>query len=201
MIGDSRSLAGLLAIVKADFYRYDGARSLRAVLRCYFMEPGARYTLWLRCCGWARGRTLLGPVYAVFWIIRRHYEFKFGFSIPVSTSIGGGLYFSHFGGIVVNGGCQIGRNCNIGHGVTIGQANRGANKGVPTIGDRVFIGPGAKIFGGITIGADAAIGANAVVTKDVPASGVVVGVPCKLVSFGGSKGYIDWVSEDATVST
>src|SRR6478609_3538997 len=97
MIGDSLSLAGLLAIVKADFYRYDGAGSLGAVLRCYVMEPGARYTLWLRCCGWARGRTLLSPIYAVFWIIRRHYEFKFGFSIPVSTSIGAGLYFSHFG--------------------------------------------------------------------------------------------------------
>ncbi|MEI7912066.1 MAG: serine O-acetyltransferase [Verrucomicrobiota bacterium] len=191
------SLGAFIATIRADFYRYDGASSLSQLLRCYVMEPGARYTLWLRCCWWTRDRSLLRPIYAMFWSIRRHYEFKFGFSIPVSTSIGAGLYFSHFGGIVINGDCQIGRNCNIGHGVTIGQSNRGTSQGVPSIGDRVFIGPGAKIFGGITIGADAAIGANAVVTRDVPPSGVVVGAPCRLVSMNGSKGYIDWVPEDA----
>lgn len=186
-------LGRLLTVIKADFYRYDGASSMGELMRCYLMEPGARYTLWLRCCWWTRGIPLLRWFYPVCWIIRRHYEFKFGFSIPVSTSIGAGLYFSHFGGIVVNGNCKIGKNCNIGHGVTIGQANRGPNKGAPTIGDRVFIGPGAKIFGGITIGAEAAIGANAVVTKDVPPSGVVVGAPARLVSLRGSREYINWV--------
>lgn len=148
-----------------------------------------------------RNAALLRPVYFVLLMIRRHYEFKYGFCIPVSTAIGPGLYFSHWGGIVVNGGCRIGRNCNIGHGVTIGQANRGQAKGVPTIGDRVFIGPGAKIFGGITIGSDAAIGANAVVTKDVPPAGVVVGAPCRLVSLDGSRGYIDWVLDDVPKSS
>lgn len=163
-----------------------------------FFEPGARYTLWLRCCAWLRGRSCLLPIYLICWLIRRNCEFKFGFSIPVATEIGPGLYFSHFGGIVVNSGCRIGRNCNIGHEVTIGQSNRGSRPGVPVIGDNVFIGPGAKIFGGITIGSHSAIGANSVVTKDVPPGAVVVGSPARVISMEGSAGYIDWVLENSS---
>jgi len=62
---------------------------------------------------------------------------------------------------------------------------------VPEIGDNVYIGPGAKIIGNIKIGNNAAIGANCVVTKDVPENGVVVGVPGRVISFEGSAGYIN----------
>jgi serine O-acetyltransferase len=62
--------------------------------------------------------------------------------------------------------------------------------GCPKIGDRVFIGPGAKIFGAITIGNDVAIGANAVVTKNLPDEAVAVGIPAKVVNLNGSKDYI-----------
>ena len=61
-----------------------------------------------------------------------------------------------------------GENCNISHGVTLGIADRGKNEGGPTIGDNVYIGPGAKIIGNVTVGNYAAIGANAAVTKDIP---------------------------------
>lgn len=86
---------------------------------------------------------------------------------------------------------EIGRNCNLSHQVTIGVSRRGARAGVPRIGDNVYIGPGAKIFGGIVLGDNAAIGANCVVTKDVPPSGVVVGIPGQVISSAGSAGYIN----------
>lgn len=86
---------------------------------------------------------------------------------------------------------MIGENCNLSQGVTIGKANRDQEGGFPILGDRVYVGPGAKIFGSVRIGDDAAIGANAVVTKDVPAMGVVGGVPARLISDKGSVGYIN----------
>ena len=73
----------------------------------------------------------------------------------------------------------------------MGVANRGERKGYPTIGDNVYIGPGAKLVGKIIVGNNAAIGANCVVTKDVPENGVVVGVPGKVISMNGSVGYIN----------
>lgn len=91
---------------------------------------------------------------------------------------------------MVNGRSVIGKNCNISHGVTIGQTNRGENKGCPLLGNNIYIGPGAKIIGGIRIGNNVAIGANCVVTKDIPDNSVVVGIPGKVISKEGSKGYI-----------
>jgi serine O-acetyltransferase len=117
--------------------------------------------------------------------------FKFGISIPFTTRIGPGFYIGHFGGIVVSDGAEIGRNCNISQGVTIGASNRGQRAGAPVIGDNVYIGPGAKVIGGIRIGDDVAIGANAVVTHDVPSGSVVAGVPARVVSNEGSVGYIN----------
>ena len=62
---------------------------------------------------------------------------------------------------------------------------------MPTIGDNVYLGPGAKIFGKIQVGNNAAIGANCVVTRDVPDNGVAVGIPAKVISYEGSTGYIN----------
>lgn len=108
-----------------------------------------------------------------------------------NAQIGPGLYIGHHGGIVTNEEMQIGKNCNLSHDVTIGVSRRGERAGVPVIGDNVYIGPGAKIFGKITIGNNAAIGANCVVTKDVPENGVVAGIPGKVISYEGSAGYIN----------
>lgn len=58
------------------------------------------------------------------------------------------------------------------------------------IGENVYIGPGAKVFGKITIGNNVAIGANAVVTKDVPDNAVVAGIPSKILNMNGSKEII-----------
>lgn len=100
------------------------------------------------------------------------------------------------GGIVVNPLVKIGKNCNLSQGVTIGQLNRGIKKGVPVIGNNVYIGPGAKVIGNIKIGDNVAIGANSVVVDDVPNNSVVIGVPAKIVSQKGSTGYINKILKD-----
>lgn len=130
------------------------------------------------------------PVYIVCRIILNHYRFRFGIDIPYNTEIGPGLYIGHFGGIVVNWQARIGKNCNLNHDVTIGVTYGGKSPGVPIIGDNVYLGPGSKIIGGITIGKHCAIGANSVVTKDMPDGAAVVGIPGEIASMKGSTNYV-----------
>lgn len=73
-------------------------------------------------------------------------------------------------GIVIAGGAQIGNNVTISHQVTIGRSKNL----VPVIGDNVYIGPGAKIFGGIRVGNNVRIGANCIVFQDIPDNATVV---------------------------
>jgi len=74
--------------------------------------------------------------------------------------------------------------------VSIGAAYGGNYPGVPKIGDNVYIAPGAKLIGGITIGNNVAIGANSVVTKSIPDNAVVVGIPGEVISYKGSENYV-----------
>ena len=185
-------LREFLEITKADLYRYAGKTSLGAFLFHYILSLGFRYTVWIRWCAVVHGnpftRILLFPF---AWLINRHQQIRFGIGISYKTQIGPGLYIGHQGGIVINEQVVIGKNCNLSQQVTIGVSRRGERAGVPTIGDNVYIGPGAKIFGQIQVGNDAAIGANCVVTRDVPDNGVAVGIPAKVISYEGSTGYIN----------
>ena len=102
---------------------------------------------------------------------------KLGFSIPINT-FGPGLSIAHYGPIIVNTATRVGKNCRIHVGVNIGEVNGKA----PQIGDNVYIGPGAKLFGDIIIGDNVKIGANAVVNKSFPEGDcTLVGVPARKV--------------------
>ena len=94
-----------------------------------------------------------------------------GISISISTSaeIGPGLFIGHFGGIIIGPDVRAGENLSLSQGVTVG-----AHRGSPKIGNEVYLAPGAKVFGHIAIGDRVAIGANAVVNKDIPAFSTVV---------------------------
>lgn len=93
-----------------------------------------------------------------------------------------GLTLYHFGSIVVNAATRIGRNCCIMNNVNIG-ANAGSNK-APRIGDNVYIGPRAVIYGEIEIAAGCYIGANAVVNKSfLEPYSVIAGVPAKVIGY------------------
>lgn len=107
---------------------------------------------------------------------------RLGLMIPPHV-FGPGLAIAHYGSVIVNAGSQVGRNCRIHAGTTIGSTRSGA----PTIGNDVYIGPGAVISGPVTVGDGAAIGANAVVIVDVPPGVTVGGVPAKVISQSGSE--------------
>jgi serine O-acetyltransferase len=98
----------------------------------------------------------------------------------------------------VSSGAVIGRFCTLTQGVTIGHRGGGGGqrRGVPRIGDRVYLGPGSAVIGPITVGDDALIGVGAVVTRSVPARGVVVGNPARLISTAGSFDLIEYPGMD-----
>lgn len=125
-----------------------------------------------------------------FW--RKFIEITTGIYLPPRAKIGKGLYIGHFSGIFINSEVVIGENCNISQGVTIGEGGRDNLRGCPIIGDRVYIAPGAKIFGKIQIGDDVAIGANAVVTKSLPKGAVAVGIPAQIINMKGSRDFIKY---------
>lgn len=145
----------------------------------------------MRAAAGLRGRKLWLPFYAYALWRLKGLQYKAGIQVSSRTSIGEGLYIGHGMCIVVNPRAIIGKNVNLSQGVTIGQASRGSRKGVATIGDNVYIGPGAKIVGAVKIGNNVAIGANAVVTKDVPDNAVVVGIPAKVIAYDGAEGYVN----------
>ena len=178
-------------LIWADLYRVTGDKSVSALLRELLLGEGYKFCFWFRTSSWLRTHELRPFLYPLAWLILRHYRYKLGISIAPGTQIGPGFYIGHFGGIVVHGKVKIGKNCNISQGVTLGLKQRGQNPGCPMIGDNVYIGPGAKVFGGITIGNDVAIGANAVVTKCLPDKAVAVGIPAKVISEEGSTGMVN----------
>ena len=116
---------------------------------------------------------------------------KLGFTIPPNV-FGPGLSIAHRGTIVVNSGVRVGKNCRISHCVTIGTGcyapTLTTSDLVPTIGDNVFIGPGAVIVGDIEIADGIAIGANSYVCTSFKESNITIaGCPAKKISNKGSK--------------
>jgi serine O-acetyltransferase len=182
----------LIRLCSSDSYRYTGKSGAGIFLREYLRNPRLKYTFHMRLCKYfSEGNKKI--VLPLLSFILSHYQLKYGISIDYQTQIGYGFYIGHSGCIVVNGRAIIGNNCNLSHGVTIGKANRGARRGYPALGNNVYIGPGAKIIGGIVVGNDVAIGANAVVTGDVPDHAVVAGIPARVLSMKGSEGYISHI--------
>jgi serine O-acetyltransferase len=117
-------------------------------------------------------------------------EISTGISIPASVKIGPSFYIGHFGGIILNGKTTIGNNCNIAQGVTIGVSGLDEKRGVPIIGDDVYIGANAVLVGKINIGNKALIGACSIVNSNVEPNSVMLGVPAIKISSKSSEGYI-----------
>jgi len=174
--------------IQADLFRYGGLTGTKGLIKG-FRKPGFRYMYVFRQASQGSRYSLKRLFFA--WL-RRRYSYKFGFQIPVGTSIGEGFFIGHHGTIVVNVKARIGKNCNIAHNVTIGQANRGRLEGYPTIGDHVWIGTGAVIVGNIHIGNNVLIAPNAYVNMDVPENSLVLGNPAKIISKENPcEGYIN----------
>lgn len=114
-------------------------------------------------------------------LIQNTTRFFTGVDIHPAARLGRRLFIDHAMGVVIGETAEVGEDVMIYHLVTLGGTSTEPGKRHPTVGDRVVLGAGAKILGPVTIGADAKIGANAVVVRDVPEGKVAVGVPARLV--------------------
>ncbi|KOS53444.1 serine O-acetyltransferase [Rhodococcus sp. GXMU-t2271] len=124
---------------------------------------------------WARP-ALRGPAR----ILAQFTRFLTGIEIHPGATIGRRFFVDHGMGVVIGETAEIGEDVMIYHGVTLGGRSLARTKRHPTIGNRVTIGAGAKVLGPVVIGDDVAIGANAVVTRDVPADSIAVGIPATI---------------------
>ena len=110
--------------------------------------------------------------------------------IHPGAEIGKRFVIDHGVGVVIGETAIIGDDVLIYHGVTLGGKTLDPVKRHPTVGDRVIIGAGAKLIGAISVGNDCAVGANAVVTKDMPNGTVAVGVNARLLNLTGDDFYV-----------
>ncbi len=150
---------------------------------CYLktaFKPTLRFLFLLRICEYYKN-CKKGVFNRIIYLGIKYLKYKkslqLSFSIPENVAKEG-LQLPHYGTIVINGNTRIGKNCRIHVCVNIGAS--GGDKSAPIIGDNVYIGPGAKIYGPIKIADRIAIAANAAVSKSFLNSDVVIGgVPAK----------------------
>lgn len=147
-----------------------------------------KYEILLRKCEYYQNVSSRNPIHKILGGGYRYKRFKVGllcgFSIPLNTC-GKGLCLAHIGPIVISNYATIGDNCRIHIDVNIG-ADARDGKAAPHIGNNVYIGPGAKIFGNIVIADNCAIGANAVVNKSFETENCsIAGVPAKVINTKG----------------
>ena len=127
-------------------------------------------------------------------IISQFSRFLTGIEIHPGAKIGKNLFIDHGMGVVIGETSEIGENVTIYHMVTLGgiapSINSNGQRNVkrhPTIEDDVVIGSGAQVLGPVRVGRCAKIGANAVITKDVPEKAVMVGIPARNVGIADSE--------------
>ena len=126
--------------------------------------------------------------YLIARIISQFSRFLTGIEIHPNAKIGKNLFIDHGMGVVIGETSEIGDNVTIYHMVTLGGISPSINsndqrhiKRHPTLKDNVVVGSGAQILGPVIVGKNSKIGANAVVTKDVPENAVMIGIPAKNV--------------------
>jgi len=119
----------------------------------------------------------------LFFIARAIAEFSralTGIEIHPGAKLGRRLVIDHGMGLVIGETAEVGDDCILFHGVTLGGVKFSADKRHPTVGHGVLIGAGAKILGPVSVGVNSTVGANSVVTKDIPPNSVALGIPAQI---------------------
>jgi serine O-acetyltransferase len=174
----------------ADARRYASAGERVTLVRALRL---LRYNYGLRALvAYRLGRSLLRnqrriylwPLLALGWLtyylLSRYVRITYDIRLELTADIEPGLYIAHFGNIHLRH-CRLGRSCSIAHSVHILPAAAGER---PTIGDRVWIGPHARIVGPWRIGSGSTVSAGAVVLRDIPERTLCLGDPARLVNRG-----------------
>jgi len=172
------------------FKWYEEAKSIaerdpaaRGVWQVVFMYPGYKAVRYYRKAHWFYKKGLHFIARAISQFARH----RTGIEIHPGAKIGKGLFIDHGMGVVIGETAEFGDYSTIYHGVTLGGTGKDKAKRHPTIGNNVLIGAGAKILGPFTVGDNAKIGANAVVTAEVEPCTTVVGVPGRAVKRGDQR--------------
>lgn len=164
---------GLLALLKEDLRTHDGN----------LFEQGfwaiAVHRLGNRRMG-VRWKLFRAPLSLLYRCLFKWVEWTCGITLPYTVKLGRRVRIWHHGGMILHA-ASIGNDVHIRQNTTFGIARRDELHCLPVIEDRVDIGCGAVILGAIRVGHDSAIGANAVVIKDVPPNSVAVGVPARVI--------------------
>lgn len=166
---------GVLSLLAEDF-RTHGRRVL---------EPGflAIAVHRLANARWSiKSKVLRFPVTVACRLMFTCVDWGLGIELPYQTQVGRRVRIYHHGGTVL-GARAIGDDVQIRHNTTFGVLNRRDLGGMPIIGDRADIGVGTCILGPVTVGADAVVGANSLVIRDVPPGATVMGVPARQAAF------------------
>jgi serine O-acetyltransferase len=165
----------------ADFmraYTYIEGNKLKRIINT-MRGPGVQAVAVYRFGCWSKSQNKLIKIITepLYYFSRGLIMVMWGIELYRETEIGAGFYVTHFGGIIVSPLAKLGSNVTLSQGVTIGVSGQGEKKGVPIIGNNVYIATGAKLFGKIVIGNNVKIGPNAVVHKSIPDNAVVVSSP------------------------
>lgn len=169
---------GIWRLLREDvacvFERDPAARNTFDVLTCY---PGIHALIAHRIAHEAWLRRLRWPARFLSYLARAITNID----IHPGARIGRRFFIDHGAGVVIGETAEVGDDVTIYHGVTLGGTSWNKGKRHPTLMDGVLVGSGAKILGPITVGRHGRVGANSVVTKDVPDGMTVVGIPGRIV--------------------
>jgi len=158
------------SLIREDLQTHDGD----CLSQGFWAISVHRYGNWRMGIG---NKILRLPFSLLYKLLYKCVEWTCGISLNYTVIVGRRVHIWHHGGMIL-GAREIGNDVHIRQNTTLGVARRGDPRWLkPTLGDRADIGTGAVIVGGIFIGHDSVVGANAVVTKNVPPNHIAVGVP------------------------